>query len=83
MIIFVYEAVNMTLKERFVGLSNSPLDAVIGEQKASPPEFAKHWDFETHKIVYHDLMQTYEQADADYFVQDYKQMTPMPGWKMV
>lgn len=83
MMIFVYEAVNMTLKERFVGLADLPLETVTQKHRSAPPDPARHWDFANHNIVYHDLMQTYEQADADYFIQDYKQMTPMPGWKMI
>ncbi|OGR58418.1 MAG: hypothetical protein A2X36_07290 [Elusimicrobia bacterium GWA2_69_24] len=81
--IFVYEAVNMTLKERFVGIGTMPLEVITKEHQSSPPGCAQHWDFANHKVVYHDLMQTYEQADADYFIQDYKQMTPMPGWRMI
>lgn len=81
--ISVFEAVNMTRKERFVGTTTRAFNDVDRELRLAPPAGVRHWDFRGDKIVFNDLMQTYSGDDAEFFIKDYKRLTPLPGWKLL
>ncbi|MFC1679832.1 hypothetical protein ACFL2T_06440 [Elusimicrobiota bacterium] len=83
MMLNVFEAVNMTRKERFLGVSFLRGASVMEEHEDAPPRYVRHWDYEWDNILYHDLMQTHMNGDAHSFLEHYKRTTPLPGWKIL
>ncbi|OIO09513.1 MAG: hypothetical protein AUJ52_06365 [Elusimicrobia bacterium CG1_02_63_36] len=81
--LFVYEATNADLKERFVGVSHVPPRRLEGLNRSERPEFGLSWDFARHTIRYHMLMETTSKSQADAFAWEFRRATPMPGWKLL
>ena len=81
MLVNVYEVVNKTLKEVYLGGSELPVDKLLEFHRRSPPPAIAHWDFSKHRIVYSEIEHALPQHDIGLFIESYDLSTPMPGWK--
>lgn len=80
--VVVYEAVNDTLKEFFVGISTLPLtaDEIASRHRESPPPAIAHWRAE-HQVWYRCVDPGLAAADSQDFVRGYAQRMAQPDWK--
>ncbi len=80
----VFEAVNDTLKEFFVGISPVPLtaDEIADQHRQSPPAAIAHWKPE-HQVWYRCVDAGLSAADSEAFVSSYTRRLTQPGWKAV
>ncbi|MBI5241110.1 MAG: hypothetical protein HY926_11605 [Elusimicrobia bacterium] len=80
----VFEAVNDTLQEFYVGISLLPLtaDEIASQHRESPPAAIAHWKKE-HQVWYRCVDAGLSASDSQAFVRSYSQRLTQPGWKAV
>jgi hypothetical protein len=80
----VYEAINETLKELFVGLTDLPMDQLEARHKNGLPATIAHWKLGTEQIIYRDVGTTIpDLRDAKSMVESFSQNMRRPGWKSI
>ena len=80
--VVVFEAVNDTLKEFFVGISTLPLtaDEIASRHRESPPAAIAHWKSE-HQVWYRCVDPGLAASRSQEFVRSYAQRIAQPDWK--
>ncbi len=80
--VVIFEAVNESLKEFFVGISTVPLtaDEIQSRHQQEPPQAIKHWKPE-HQIWYRCVDPALSSAEGPAFVQSYMEKLIGSGWK--
>lgn len=79
----VYEVVNETLKELFVGATKSPLENLHDQHKKTPPPSISHWRFNEHRIKYREIEKEMPDADFRAFIDGYANANKKSGWKII
>lgn len=79
----VYEAINETLKEIFVGWTAFPIDALRSTHHALPPRLIAHWRFQDQKIDYREVERDITEEDLKTFIQSYAASIRQDGWKII
>jgi hypothetical protein len=77
----VYEAINETLKELFVGLTDLPMDQLEARHKNGLPTTIGHWKLGTERIIYREVEPDLNDAKA--FVEGYALSMKKNGWKSI
>ena len=77
----VYEAINETLKELFVGLTELPLDQLQARHKSAFPAAIAHWKLDTERIIYREVET--DLPDAKAFVESYALNMQKNDWKSI
>jgi len=80
--VVVFEAVNDTLKEFFVGISFVPLtaDEIASRHRESPPAAIAHWRRE-HRVWYRCVDPGLAAHNSQDFVRSYAQRMAQSDWK--
>ncbi|MBI5242412.1 MAG: hypothetical protein HY922_01855 [Elusimicrobia bacterium] len=80
--VVVFEAVNDTLKEFYVGISILPLtaDEIANQHKEKPPAAIAHWKRE-HQVWYRCVDAGLSAPDSQAFIYTYTDKISRPGWK--
>jgi hypothetical protein len=80
--VVVFEAVNDTLKEFYVGISTLPLtaDEIATRHQENPPAAIAHWKRE-HRVWYRCVDAGLSASDSQVFVRSYAERITHPGWK--
>jgi hypothetical protein len=77
----VYEAINETLKELFVGLTDLPMEQVEARHKNALPAAIAHWNLGAERIIYREIEP--DLRDAKAFVEGYALSMQKNGWKSI
>ena len=77
----VYEAINETLKEMFVGLTDLPMNQVEARHKSGLPGVIAHWKLGAERIIYREVEA--DLADPKAFVEGYAKNMQKNGWKSI
>jgi len=77
----VYEAINETLKELFVGLTDLPMEQVEAQHKNGLPAAIAHWNLGAERIIYREVEP--DLRDAKAFVEGYALNMQKQGWKSI
>lgn len=77
----VYEALNETLKELFVGLTELPLNELEARHKSGLPAVIAHWKLGAERIIYREIEP--DLSDAKAFVEGYARNMAKNGWKSI
>jgi hypothetical protein len=80
--VVVFEAVNETLKEFYVGISTVPLtaDEIASRHQEAPPAAIAHWKKE-HQVWYRCVDAGLSASDSEAFVRSYAERITRPDWK--
>jgi hypothetical protein len=80
--VVVFEAINDTLKEFYVGISFLPLtaDEIANQHKEKPPAAIAHWKKE-HEVWYRCVDAGLAAPDSQAFVRSYADKIARPEWK--
>ena len=81
--LIVYEAINDTLREIFVGTSSIPLDQLQLWHRADAPKILSHWKLGEHKTDYREIASAMPDADAMTFIKSYTRSIGKPDWKIL
>ena len=81
--LIVYEAINETLREFFVGTSKMPLAQLQLRHRSNAPETLSHWRPGEHRIEYREIEPDMPSADAATFIQSYIRSIGKPDWKIL
>lgn len=79
-LVAVYEAVNDSLKEAYLGTTESPHDSVAARFRQSPPPAASHWDPD-HAVLVNVVEDSLRLDDARDFIVHYAASLEAVGWK--
>jgi hypothetical protein len=80
----VYEAINETLKELFVGLTDLPIDQLEARHKNGLPPVIAHWKLGTERISYRDVGTTIpDPSIAKSLVESFSRNMQRTGWKSI
>lgn len=77
----VYEAINETLKELFVGLTKLPMNQLEARHKSGLPAAIAHWNPGVHRIIYREVEP--DLADPKAFVAGYAKNMEKNGWTSI
>lgn len=77
----VYEAINETLKELFVGLTELPMNQLEARHKGGLPTAIAHWKLGVEQIVYREVEP--DLADPKAFVEGYAHNMAKNGWTSI
>jgi hypothetical protein len=66
----VYEAINQTLKETYVGRATGSLDSVRSRHREQPPQAISHWRPE-HQVTYRVVEPGLAMRETDAFIAAY------------
>jgi hypothetical protein len=80
--VVVFEAVNDTLKEFYVGISALPLtaDEIANRHQENPPAAIAHWKKE-HQVWYRCVDAGLSAPESPAFVRTYTEKIARPEWK--
>ena len=76
-LVTVFEAVNATAKEIFVGMTKDPMHELISRHRESPP--VKHW-LSSHEIDYRSVEFDLPVSDASQFISRYVEAIRRGKW---
>lgn len=82
----VYEAINESLKEVFIGSAGATdfsLDHLKSSHQAVPPQVIAHWKYDAEKINYSVIEQGLDEIDVPGFLDGYMRSTLQPGWTLI
>lgn len=77
----VYEAINETLKELFVGLTDLPMAQLEARHKNTLPTAIAHWKLGAEQITYREVEP--DLPDAKAFVESYALNMQKNAWKSI
>lgn len=77
----VYEAINETLKELFVGMTELTLDQVQARHQNGLPASIAHWKLGAQRIRYREVEP--DLPDAKAFIDGYARTMQKSGWKSI
>jgi hypothetical protein len=77
----VYEAINETFKELFVGSTDLPIGQLETRHKNGLPAAIAHWKLGAERIIYREV--ELELSDAKAFVERYALSMQKNGWKSI
>lgn len=78
----VFEAVNETLREVFVGTTDHLFDRLIDEFRACPPRAVAHWSA-GERLSFRCVEYAVPNQDAERFIDGYAQSDALKGWKVL
>lgn len=78
----VFEAVNETLREVFVGATEHPFDRGIDEFRSRPPRAVAHWRM-GERLSFRCVEHEVPSHDAERFIDGYAQSDALRGWKIL
>lgn len=81
-LVVVYEAVNDTLKEAYLGTSDLPYESVAARFRQSPPPPAAHWDPD-HTVSVNIVESSLRLDDARDFIVHYAASLEAVGWRTI
>jgi hypothetical protein len=76
----VFEAVNDTLKESFVGATSLPLSIIERRHHENPPEAMAHWE-DSHIVHYRCVESGLSARETTIFLKSYANTSEKFGWK--
>jgi hypothetical protein len=79
-LVSVYEAVNDTLKEIYLGTSNLLSEQLVRDFASSPPAPVAHWTA-GQRIVVNIVEYSIPAGDAERFIAHYASSAASAGWK--
>lgn len=79
-LVAVYEAINDSLKEAYVGTTSHPYEAVAERFRRDRPPGASHWHA-NHKVTVNVVEMSLRLNDALEFVHHYAASLEAVGWK--
>jgi hypothetical protein len=79
-LMIVFEAVNESLQEIFMGATSLPLAIVERRHQERRPELVGHWSHE-HRITYRAVESGLSAREAPTFLSGYAQTANRFGWK--
>ncbi len=82
----IYEAVNETLREFFIGTTDLPLKALRARHKDDPPMGISHWKSHNQEILYRDIVHEIPKSNIRSFIEKYARIIePISesGWKTI
>jgi hypothetical protein len=79
-LVAVYEAINDSLRETYVGTTSLPFDAVASHFRRNPPPAAAHWKTEQ-KVIVNIVEDSLRLNDALDFIQHYAASLEAVGWR--
>ena len=82
----VYEAVNETRKEVFLGTAGSTdfsLEHIQSSHRAVAPHVIAHWDFNSEKVLYKILEEDLHEIEVPGFLDSYMRSMLKPGWTLI
>lgn len=78
----VFEAVNETLREVFVGATDHGFDRGIDEFRACPPRAVAHWGPGA-RLSFRCVECAVPDRDAERFIDGYAQSDALRGWRVL
>jgi hypothetical protein len=80
--VVVFEAVNDTLREFYVGISTLPLtaDEIANRHREDPPAAIAHWKKE-HQVWYRCVDPGLSAPESQSFIRSYVERIAQPEWK--
>ncbi len=81
-LVIVYEAVNDTLKEAYLGITDQPYESVAARFRRSPPLPATHW-VSDHAVSFNLVESSLRTDDARDFIVHYAASLEAVGWKTI
>lgn len=81
-LVTVFEIVNDTLREAFVGTTSLPIHELIRQHEAALPKKIAHWD-RRHKIQYRSLEFSLSPETARAFIAGYAKSMERMTWRLI
>ncbi len=79
----VYELINDSLREIYVGATLFPAEQIILKFTEIPPAAISHWDFMTHKISPNEVENDFPDSTTESFIARYINSSLPKGWKFI
>lgn len=79
-LVTVFEAVNETRKEIFVGVSDLLIDQLERAFQSSPPKSVQHWTSDD-RILFRSIEYSVAAKETDDFIDAYLRNDALKGWK--